>query len=623
MNKNILQKYGKPLIAALVAAVLAVPLAQAAADFNPNQLIEDSQFSDTQTFGSAAGIQQFLVAKKSVLANTDPSFLQKLREPQDVAVKTALNDPEPNLGRLRSASELIWDASVKAQINPQVVIVTLQKEESLITGQFDPSGLQRALDHALGFGCPDSGGCDAVFFGFYNQLFGGFDSQGNKYIGGPGSLMRSFQTPGGRGPAVDAQNDAFGGNSVRTSKVGDTIKLQNTLGSVPNIQAVQAVTLSNLSTAALYRYTPHVYNGNYNFWKYFNLWFRYPNGTLIKLSSSEDVYIINNGLRSLIPVFVINQRGLNAYSAIVLSPTEFSSIDQGPILGPADNTIIRDQTGKLYVFVNNEKHPASDFVLKQRGLNPASAVVVTQTDADLFQTAAQLTPKDGTLIKGDASPTVYVIHNQKRNVLTGFTFKQYGYSFKNVVTLPQAEVDSYDSAGFLLPKEGTLVKTKDSPQVFLVQNQLLRPISGDVFKMYGYSFANVNTLDIGELAAAGLGSFVQPPEGTYFKTPDNTVYLYKGNAKHYVSYFVFRQYRPSVVDLSSGEAQTIPDGLPLTPKDGTLIKGDQSPAIYVMENGLKNALDYSTWVQKYGRRAPSVLSQAEVDSYPAPGDIEQ
>ena len=164
------------------------PFSVVLADFNPNKLIEDKTFSDTQTFGSALGIQQFLDSKKSVLANINVGFLQKLREPTDVNLKTNLSDPEANLGRLRSAAELIWAASVKTGINPQVIIVTLQKEQSLITGTFSTdSKIQSALDHAMGFGCPDSGGCDSLFFGFYPQLFGAYDAQGNKYIGAPGS----------------------------------------------------------------------------------------------------------------------------------------------------------------------------------------------------------------------------------------------------------------------------------------------------------------------------------------------------------------------------------------------------------------------------------------------------
>ncbi len=602
------------------------PAAQAFADFNPNKLIDDKNFADTQTFGSADGIQKFLLSKSSLLARTDAPFLLMLREPQDPVIKTNLTDPEPALGRLRTAAELIWDASRKAQINPQVILVTLQKEQGLITNSISPDKLQHILDRAMGFGCPDSsnGGCDPVFNGFYAQLFGGFDAQGNKYIGAPNSLMRSFLTPGGRGPAIDALGETFGQPVVRTSHVNDTVILQNTVSAAnPGIQPSQSVVLSNLATAALYRYTPHVYNGNYNFWKFFDQWFRYPNGTLLRLSGDSNTYIILNGLRLLAPNFVLSSRGLNPANAIIISPIEFSGIDAGQIYGPADNVIITDPSGKLYVFENSEKHPASAFVLKQRGLNSANAIAVSQNEADIFKTQSMLLPKDGTLIKGDASSTVYVIENQQRMILSAFTFKQYGYSVKNVVALAQSEVDAYDLGQFLLPKNGTLVKTTDNQVVYVIDNQLLRPVSETVFKLRKYKSSGIVVLNVHELDAAGLGSFMAPPEGTYFKLDDGSVYLFKNNSKQLISTFVQKQRAIRAVALSSEEGAMIADGSPLPPKDNTLIKGDQSSAIYVIKNGMKNILDYNSWVRKYGKRKPNVLPQAEVDAYSAPGDIEQ
>jgi hypothetical protein len=77
--------------------------------FNPGLLIPDDAFSDVGTFGSAAGVQKFLELKGSVLANTTPDFLVKLKEP-DSLTKVGLEDPEPSLSRLRSAAELIYDA---------------------------------------------------------------------------------------------------------------------------------------------------------------------------------------------------------------------------------------------------------------------------------------------------------------------------------------------------------------------------------------------------------------------------------------------------------------------------------------------------------------------------------
>src|SRR4051812_26932090 len=92
-------------VTALVLATspLAVFAQPVAPGFNPNQLISDKSFGDVQTFGGAEGIQKFLEAKGSVLADTDPVFLQKLKEPNITILKQALEDPEPAFPRLRTA----------------------------------------------------------------------------------------------------------------------------------------------------------------------------------------------------------------------------------------------------------------------------------------------------------------------------------------------------------------------------------------------------------------------------------------------------------------------------------------------------------------------------------------
>lgn len=615
----------KKYIATFAVAALAFSAAGTAfADFNPNLIIPDSVFNDTQTFSGPDGIQQFLATNGSILANTDPAFLEMLREPTITLFKQALNDPEPNLTHLRTAAELIWDSSQMTGLNPQVILVTLQKEQSLVSGSFsNTTQEQTALDHAMGFSCPDSTGCSSQFGGFYFQLFGTIDAQNNHYLGAPASLMRSFNTPGGRGPSVDANNSTIGSPLISTSHVGDTILIANTQGPPNNAPATQEVTLGDSATAALYRYTPHVYNGNYNFWKFFTSWFKYANGTLVEVTGTSTVYIVQNGAMSVFPQFVMEARGLNPQTASItmISASDLASYNQGPIYGPPDGTVVNvigDPANSYYVFEGGVRHPASAFVIGQRKLNAQASLTISSSDAALFPTGAQLTPADGTLLQAQGSPTVYIAEGGEIYALTAFTFQEYGYSFSNVVILPAAEVASYQNGGFMLPKDGTLLKFAASNTVYLLKDQLLQPISGTVFNLYGYSFKNVATLTPNEVALATQGYYVPPPDGTYFSVQETGLYYYYANgAKHLISPFVQQQLKVQnvAVQLSLEEAVDAADGAPMPPKNGTLIKGDQSAAIYVITNGQEVALDYNTWVKTYRKAAPNVLPEAEVDSY--------
>src|SRR5688572_26627095 len=91
----------KVLSLMLILNAVAMPLSASALvarpTFNPSLLVPDTTFSDTKTFGGPEGIQKFLESKHSILANTSPNFLSLLGEPNDPALKTALDDPQPNL----------------------------------------------------------------------------------------------------------------------------------------------------------------------------------------------------------------------------------------------------------------------------------------------------------------------------------------------------------------------------------------------------------------------------------------------------------------------------------------------------------------------------------------------
>ncbi|HYV33258.1 MAG TPA: hypothetical protein VE973_00205, partial [Candidatus Limnocylindria bacterium] len=542
-------------------------------------------------------------------------FLVKLKEPLATILKQGLEDPEPNLPNLRTAAQLIWDASKNSGLNSQVIIVTLEKEQSLIDGQFSSnSQLQTALDHAMGFACPDSGGCGNLFPGFYYQIFGNFDSSGNRYLGAAKSLMKSFSASGGRGPA---------GPNGSISHVGDTLDIQNTLGGYDNIAPSQSVQLSNNATAALYRYTPHVFNGNYNFWKFFNEWFKYPNGTILKLANGTDYYIIQDGLKALVPQFVAQVRNLNLSGAVIISPTEYDSYTTDKPLGPIDNTIVQinGETTK-YVFLGNVKHQASDLVIKQRGLPANKVLSVTGEEAQLFEAGSILTPKDGTIIRGVTNKAVYLVQNGQIKLYSAYTFTQNKITPKQIVSVPDAEIASYTQNGFVAPKDGSLIKVAGDNTVYLVQSGLKEPVLGDIFKNRGFSLKNVASISVDELNALPAGSYATPKDRTFFAVESKTgpLFMFKDGTMHSISAFVTKQRKitPDYV-FSQPVANQWFLGIPIPPNDNTIVKGDDA-TIYLVVKGQLRPLTYKAFQnRRITAKQIIALSQIEIDAY-AKGD---
>ena len=164
----------------------------------------------------------------------------------------------------RSAAYIIRVVSQACNINPKVLLVTLQKEQGLITDDW-PWPTQ--YTKAMGFGCPDSNlpssvdsndnGCYDTYEGFFKQVF---------------YAARQFQRY-----VREPQNF--------NHRVGQTSNLL----SYPNCSKSN-VMMETSATAALYNYTPYQpnqaalnnlygtgnscsYYGNRNFWRTFNDWF--------------------------------------------------------------------------------------------------------------------------------------------------------------------------------------------------------------------------------------------------------------------------------------------------------------------------------------------------------------
>lgn len=164
-------------------------------------------------------------------------------------------DTASEIGEGQTAAEIIYAAAQDNRINPQVLLVLLQKESSLITDK-----VPNSLDYskATGYGCPDTAACDKKYSGFKNQIYRAAELF--RYTLDNGSI--SF--PEGRSVYVGYHPSSSCGGSQ--------------------------VFITNRATAALYRYTPYQPNtaalnagygtgdicsayGNRNFYLYFTDWF--------------------------------------------------------------------------------------------------------------------------------------------------------------------------------------------------------------------------------------------------------------------------------------------------------------------------------------------------------------
>lgn len=239
-----------------------------ASKFNPGNIISDAVMSNYNSM-TKDEIQTFLDSKNKC-NNTDYNYYLSLTKAQPnirwhwagepynghfvCLAEERFGDGEV-IGSGMTAAEIIYDAAQVNKINPQVLLVLLQKESSLITDKVPNDYDYRK---ATGYGCPDTAACDSKYFGFKNQIY--------------------------RAAELFRYTLDHGSTTFREGH-------NNYVGYHPNASCGGTqVYIENRATASLYRYTPYQPNsaalnagygtgdvcsayGNRNFYLYFMDWF--------------------------------------------------------------------------------------------------------------------------------------------------------------------------------------------------------------------------------------------------------------------------------------------------------------------------------------------------------------
>jgi microcompartment protein CcmK/EutM len=350
-------------------AISLVPVRSVSAAFDKNILIDDVVFNDTSTM-SATQIDAFLNSKSSCIspASGFSSILPTGYSPSGGF----------QYGGNASAGAVIATAAQVYGLNPQVLLVTLQKEQSLVTST---SCSTNTIAKAVGYGCPDS---------YTSNSYSGvnlYTRNGTTYTSVEGICVNSAAKAGFSQQVIRAawmlkfsQQRALGNtawaiiggswdNSDDLSSCYSGFMTQGTYKRCPNGSATyydgwatidgMATHMDSGATAALYRYTPH-FHGNQNFVDRFESWFGSTISSLFyACKNATNVASAGQGAR-----VIANHRG-NADAMSLIFPNNTSSAcieahtwvpgsgykqwmqnvaTNHPAVDPADNAVISADT---------------------------------------------------------------------------------------------------------------------------------------------------------------------------------------------------------------------------------------------------------------------------------------
>lgn len=390
-------------------------------------------------------------------------------------------------GILRAATDIVWNASLEFDVNPKVLAVLLQREQSLVE---DDRPSQDQLDWAMGYAVCDSCGKN--------------DPMIQKY--------RGF------GPQV-----YYAAKRIRESYLDDLAGRGTTLSGygvgVPAVVDGVSVTPQSLATAVLYTYTPHLH-GNQNFVRIWNRWFvpTYPNGTLLESLEDGTRWLMQNGRRRPVLSRAALFSRVGNRPAVFVTAEALQTFAEGPALQFPNYTLVRTPDQTVYLLVDDLKRPfASLQAVRKFGYAEDDIVDVEADDLAGYAdgTALSVSAPDPNLrlLQDKKTGGVYAVRDGvKRPVISRGILKA-AFGTLSITPVARTVLDALPTGTPALFPDGTLVMKDGGKDVYVIDGGKRRHVVDErAFLAYGWRWNDVVKTDAKSLDLHPLGDPLTAPE---------------------------------------------------------------------------------------------------------------
>lgn len=522
MVQTILQKVGLSLVVLVGLLITATIVTQpthalSGSQFQAGNIIDDAVFFNRSSM-SVQDIQNFLNAKvpncdtwgtqmhssgrtraQHGAANGSPAPYTCLKNyTQNTPSKPAENQLcNAYGGGTKSSAQIIYDVAQVCGINPQVLLVLLQKEQSLITDDW-PWPIQ--YRSATGYGCPDTAPCDAEYYGFFNQVYNAARIY-KKYA----RDANSYNYRAGRNNSILYNPNAACGSSN--------------------------VYIQNQATAGLYVYTPYQPNqaalnnlygsgdgcsayGNRNFWRMFSDWFGSTSFfSLMRTEASPALYKISDSKKFNIPsremqeeyglggkpVSIVSQSTLNGFTTPAgYSPSLQTQLIKTPDDGDKDGgSVYVVSRGKKYLIPSMEVFNSYNF----------GSWNITYLPIQFIEEISGISNMSYFLQAPDN--TVYKVENGKKRIIFDLATLNNLNPSGNVIPVSNLFLSKIPTGNPILQNDALIVYPDKSVDL-VVGGNYYRITSADTLQCWGFTSVN----KIKEYRVASFANLVRGNNGT-------------------------------------------------------------------------------------------------------------
>jgi hypothetical protein len=465
-----------------------------ASDFDPGNIISDTVFFDPGAM-TVDQVQAFLDARGAGCAAGEQPCLKDFRDLTVAKAADGLCNGYPG-GLWQSAAQIVVGVAQSCHVNPRVLLVLLEKEQSLVT-RTRPTTY--AYLRATGFGCPDSAPCNAQYFGLFNQVYLAA-RQYQKYAAYPDQYPR--YRPGRSNTILYHPNAACGTSSVY---------------------------IQNQATAGLYTYTPYRPNaaalanlygtgdscsayGNRNFWRLFTDWFgsTQGGGFLARTADNPTLYLISGNTKYPIPSLEI----MNAYAP--LGPVSYVSqvyLDRWATGQRLTRFVLGSDSGVYFVDAGTRHRFGTCTQVADFGGFCGALVRLTDVQITALTAGASMS----NTVRTSSGRTYYIAGGTRREAADTQALVEAGLP-TTTVTLSDAGISGLPVADPII-RAGVVLRNRATGQTVLSSSTGANPVPTALLsgtRLGALPLAGMDDASMARLTqGAALSPFVRTAAGTY------------------------------------------------------------------------------------------------------------
>jgi len=409
-------------------------------NFNPNYIISDFELIDYDSM-TLSDIKYFLNENTGILKN--------------------YKEKDPKTGKLIDASEIIYQAARSYKINPQYLLTLLQKEQSLIT---DPSPSQKQLDWATGFAICDS--CNMndpqliKFKGLYNQIF--YAAQRNRFYINNKEEKWLFQ-------------------------IDKTYNIDNSFVSPLN-QAT--VNLYNYTPHINGNYN------FWKIWqKWFTK--KYPNGSILKETNSKTIWLIEDGYRRPFMTWTAFISRYKAKDVLLANHNDLVKYPIGSYIQFENYSYLKTPDKKIYLLDNDKlREFESSEVVRYFGVNPEEIININWEDFRYYSEGEKITMKstypNGAILQDKNDKKIYYVKNGIKYPILDLAILKTNYPDQIKTLVDSMELNIMEIGDPIKFKDGTIIKEQKAPTVYIVSDGKLHAIKNEkIFQEFHYNWKDI------------------------------------------------------------------------------------------------------------------------------------